>query len=109
MVKRRQHIGTFLHNEMGVSLRGISPMCGRSSIHLQKIFFSRSIGTRCTTERVQTGNSPPTVAPYISIPTSARYVLWEPSVGDCRRRPGTVGKVPVKATRWRPTLLHVRF
>ena len=24
----------------------------------------------------------------ISIPTSARYVLWEPAVGDCRRRPG---------------------
>src|SRR4030095_5169651 len=43
MVKRRQHIGTFLHNEMGISLRGISPMCGRSSIHLQKIFFLRSI------------------------------------------------------------------
>jgi hypothetical protein len=44
MVKRRQHIGTFLHNEMGISLRGISPMCGRSSIYLQKIFFLRSIG-----------------------------------------------------------------
>src|SRR6266567_5164766 len=44
MVKRMQHIGTFLHNEMGISLRGISPMCGRSSIHLQKIFFLRSIG-----------------------------------------------------------------
>src|SRR4030095_10518589 len=43
MVKRMQHIGTFLHNEMGISLRGISPMCGRSSIHLQKIFFLRSI------------------------------------------------------------------
>src|SRR5215217_6695714 len=43
MVKRRQHIGIFLHNEMGISLRGISPMCGRSSIHLQKIFFLRSI------------------------------------------------------------------
>jgi DNA-binding CsgD family transcriptional regulator len=28
---------------MGISLRGISPMCGRSSIHLQKIFFLRSI------------------------------------------------------------------
>jgi hypothetical protein len=27
MVKRMQHIGTFLHNEMGVSLRGMSPMC----------------------------------------------------------------------------------
>src|SRR5215208_6717754 len=45
MVKRRQHIGIFLHNEMGISLRGISPMCGRSSIHLQKIFFLRSIAT----------------------------------------------------------------
>src|SRR6195256_4445449 len=43
MVKRMQHIGTFLHNEMGISLRGISPMCGRSLIHLQKIFFLRSI------------------------------------------------------------------
>ena len=27
MVKRMQHIGTFLHNEMGVSLTGMSPMC----------------------------------------------------------------------------------
>src|SRR4030095_9375049 len=43
MVKRMQHIGTFLHNEMRISLSGISPMCGRSSIHLQKIFFLRSI------------------------------------------------------------------
>jgi hypothetical protein len=43
MVKRMQHIGTFLHNEMGGSLRGMSPMCGCSSIHLQKIFFLRSI------------------------------------------------------------------
>ena len=43
MVKRTQHIGTFLHNEMGISLAGISPMCGRSSTHLQKIFFLRSI------------------------------------------------------------------
>ena len=43
MVKRMQHIGTFLHNEMGISMGGISPMCGRSSIHLQKIFFLRSI------------------------------------------------------------------
>jgi hypothetical protein len=39
MVKRIQHIGTFPHNEMGLSLRGGSPMCSRSSIHLQKIFF----------------------------------------------------------------------
>jgi hypothetical protein len=38
-----QHIGTFLHNEMGISMGGISPMCGRSSIQLQKIFFLRSI------------------------------------------------------------------
>jgi hypothetical protein len=43
MVKRTQHIGTFLHNEMGISVVGISLMCGRSSIHLQKIFFLRSI------------------------------------------------------------------
>ena len=43
MVKRLQHIGTFLHNEMGLSLRGIFPMCGPSSIHFQKIFFLRSI------------------------------------------------------------------
>ena len=46
MVKRMQHIGTFLHNEMGVSLRGISPMCGRSSIHLQKISHSRWVSAR---------------------------------------------------------------
>ena len=39
MVKRLQHIGTFLHNEMGDSLRGIAPRWGRSSIHLQKVFF----------------------------------------------------------------------
>src|SRR6516162_6146081 len=32
-----------------------------------------------------------------------------PAVGDCRRRPGIVGKVPAKATRWRPTLLQARF
>jgi hypothetical protein len=38
-----QHIGTFLHNEMGVSWGGISPMCDCSSIHRQKIFFLRSI------------------------------------------------------------------
>jgi hypothetical protein len=38
-----QHIGTFLHNEMGISMGGISPMCDRSSIQLQKIFFLRSI------------------------------------------------------------------
>jgi hypothetical protein len=43
MVKRMQHIGPFLHNEMGISMGGISPMCGRSSIQLQKIFFLRSI------------------------------------------------------------------
>ena len=43
MVKRTQHIGTFLHNEMRVSWGGISPMCRRSSIHFQKIFFLRSI------------------------------------------------------------------
>jgi hypothetical protein len=43
MVKRTEHIGTFLHNEMGVSLGGMSPMCDCSSIHLQKIFFLRSI------------------------------------------------------------------
>src|SRR5262245_43710612 len=44
MVKRKQHIGMFLHNEMGVSWGGMSLMCGRSSIHPQKIFFLRSIG-----------------------------------------------------------------
>src|SRR4029434_11118123 len=43
MVKRTQPIGTFLHNEMGISMGGISPMCGRSSIQLQKFFFLRSI------------------------------------------------------------------
>jgi hypothetical protein len=33
----------FLHSEMGISLGGISPMCGDSSIHLRKIFFLKSI------------------------------------------------------------------
>ena len=45
MVKRMQHIGTFLPNAMGISLGGISPMCDCSSIHLQQIFFLRSIVT----------------------------------------------------------------
>jgi adenylate cyclase len=31
---------------MGISLRGISPMCSHSSIHLQKIYFLRSIDLR---------------------------------------------------------------
>src|SRR5438477_8295411 len=44
MVKRTQHIGTFLHNEMRISIGGISPMCGRSSIQRQKIFFLKPIG-----------------------------------------------------------------
>ena len=43
MVKRKQHIGIFLHNEMAISVAGISPMCGRSSMPRQKIFFLRSI------------------------------------------------------------------
>ena len=43
MVKRMQHIGTFLHSEMEISLGGISTMCACSSIHLQKIFFLKSI------------------------------------------------------------------
>src|SRR5262245_16595160 len=43
MVKRKQHIGMFLHSEMGVSWGGMSLMCGCSSIHLQKIFFLKSI------------------------------------------------------------------
>src|SRR3989442_8926503 len=51
MVKRIQHIGTFLHNDMGISLRGMSPMCGRSSIHLQKIFFLRSISQQAQAQR----------------------------------------------------------
>src|SRR4029450_4858856 len=50
MVKRMQHIGTFLHNEMGISMGGMSPMCDRSSIHLQKIFFLRSIDSRQSAE-----------------------------------------------------------
>ena len=46
MVKRKQHIGTFLRNEMAISVAGISPMCGRSSMHRQenlflKIYISR--------------------------------------------------------------------
>ena len=47
MVKRTQHIGTFLHSEMGISLGGMSPMCTCASIHLQKIFFLRSIAFTC--------------------------------------------------------------
>ena len=43
MVKRKQHIGIFLHNEMAISVAGISPMCCRSSMPRQKIFFLRSI------------------------------------------------------------------
>src|SRR5262245_41079915 len=43
MVKRTQHIGTFLHNEMGISIGGIFPMCGRSSIQRQKIFSLKPI------------------------------------------------------------------
>src|SRR5215211_2840443 len=39
MVKRIQHIGPFLRNEMGVSLRGMSPMCDHSSIHLSENLF----------------------------------------------------------------------
>jgi hypothetical protein len=45
MVKRKQHIGTFLHNEMAISVAGMSPMCDRSSMPRQKIFFLRSIAT----------------------------------------------------------------
>jgi hypothetical protein len=43
MVKRKQHIGIFLHNEMAISAAGISPMCDHSSMPRQKIFFLRSI------------------------------------------------------------------
>ena len=43
MVKRTWPIGTFRHNEMGGSLGGMSPRCDCSSIHLQKIFFLKSI------------------------------------------------------------------
>src|SRR3989442_3099953 len=39
MVKRRPHIRTFLDNETGISLVGMSLMYGLSSIHLQKSFF----------------------------------------------------------------------
>jgi len=39
MVKRKQHIGTFLRNEMAISVAGISPMCGRSSMHRQENLF----------------------------------------------------------------------
>src|SRR5262245_20473587 len=49
MVKRKQHIGMFLHSEMGVSWGGMSSMCGCSSTHLQKIFFLRSIDMRAFT------------------------------------------------------------
>src|SRR4029453_5093656 len=77
MVKRIQHIGTFLHNERGISLRGMSPMCSRSSIHLQKIFFLRSIETRCTTERAQIGNSPPKAARVVFLPDNRmRRAMW---------------------------------
>jgi hypothetical protein len=41
------------------------------------------------------GHSPPNgVARPDSIPTSARYVPWEPEVGDCLRRPGARGEIP---------------
>src|SRR4030095_3446094 len=43
MVKRKQHSGIFLHNEMAISAAGISPMCDHSSMPRQKIFFLRSI------------------------------------------------------------------
>ena len=43
MVKRPPHLGPFLHSEMALSWGGRSPMCGGSSIHLQKIFFLKSI------------------------------------------------------------------
>jgi hypothetical protein len=45
MVKRTLHIGTFLQGQpvSEVSLAGIFPMCGRSSTHLQKFFFLKSI------------------------------------------------------------------
>src|SRR5262245_44252996 len=39
MVKRTQHIGTFLHSEMAISLDGMSPMCGCASIHLSENLF----------------------------------------------------------------------
>jgi hypothetical protein len=50
MVKRIQHIGPFLHNEMGVSLRGMSPMCDHSSIHLSENLFLKvySVGGDAT-------------------------------------------------------------
>lgn len=43
MVKRKLHIGIFLHHEMAISVAGISPMCGCPSMPRQKIFFLRSI------------------------------------------------------------------
>jgi hypothetical protein len=43
MVKRKQHIGAFLHKKVDTSSAGMSPMCGLSSIHFRKIFFLRSI------------------------------------------------------------------
>src|SRR5215211_4903134 len=49
MVKRIQHIGPFLRNEMGVSLRGMSPMCDHSSIHLSENLFLKVYSVRVTT------------------------------------------------------------
>src|SRR5262247_1608685 len=36
------------------------------------------------------GITAPYVLEHIRCEKSARYVLWEPAVGDCRRRPGLV-------------------
>jgi hypothetical protein len=45
MVKRTLHIGIFLQRQhvSDVSLAGIFPMCGYSSIFLRRTFFLRSI------------------------------------------------------------------
>jgi len=41
------------------------------------------------------GHSPPNgIARPNSIPTSARYVPWEPEAGDCLRPPGARGEIP---------------
>ena len=88
MVKRMQHIGMFLHNEMGISWGGISPMCGHSSIYLQKIFFLRSIEAldlllvMVATSRMVRRDGvhfqglrymDPTLAAYVGEPVTIRY------------------------------------
>jgi hypothetical protein len=85
MVKRTEHIGTFLHNEMGISLRGISPMCDCSSIRLQKIFFLRSIAESLEGQTVgRRGDSQNVAAPHGFAPCGAVLIDSCPSTLQLR-------------------------